>query len=118
MADPNYPNLPPIIKAAIDDYVLNHHCKGDFVMAVLANDLRGAVNRADPKNSEPAVWREIIGYVYNEVPAPALVDVDGWLMGCLQPDEIHACKFRSAPWEQMEFSATCLCVCHEWMPVA
>ena len=50
----------------INRYVLRHQPTGDFLMAVLTNNLKEAFGRADEDNRQ--VLHEIVGYVYNEIP--------------------------------------------------
>jgi len=52
---------------AIGRYVSDGLAPGDFVRAVLANDLAGAVHRADAENIH--ALRGIIYHVQNEIPA-------------------------------------------------
>lgn len=58
----------PNIRAALDEYARDHVRRGDFLWAVLSNDLSSAVARADLENlvTLPA----IVSYVYNELPGP------------------------------------------------
>lgn len=50
------------------DRFMNDGCPvGDFLTAVLSNDLKGAFMWGDYQNTEDL--REIVGYVYNELPA-------------------------------------------------
>ena len=58
--------IPTRIKAALDNYAERHWKTGDFCRAVLANDLSGAVLRADDESlaALPAICR----YVINELP--------------------------------------------------
>lgn len=60
-------NLPPDIKEAIDRYVTHRVLPGGFLTAVLENNLKEAVGRADDDNllALPA----IVGCVYNDIPA-------------------------------------------------
>ena len=54
-------------KESIDRYISTGCPTGDFLRAVLENDLTEAVGRAD----ESAIWnlRDIVVYLYNEVPS-------------------------------------------------
>jgi hypothetical protein len=55
---------------------------GDFLRAFLANDLMGAVGRADMMNKR--LLPEIATYIYNHVPMPArghYKTVDDWIKG-------------------------------------
>ena len=55
------------ILAAINRFALLHERKGHFLMAVLKNDLREAINRADPENRK---WlAQIVCYCHNEIPS-------------------------------------------------
>ena len=62
-----YRLIRPEIVAAINRYALQHQPVGDFLTAVLTNDLKGAFGRADENNRENL--HEIVGYVYNEIPS-------------------------------------------------
>ncbi len=55
------------IREALDRYV-SHHCPtGDFLYAVLCNDLRESFWRADEENM--ADLYDIVSYCYNEIPS-------------------------------------------------
>lgn len=58
--------IPDELKRALDDYAQHGTPTGGFLRAVLANDLMGAVGRADSNNVR--LLQEICGYVYNELP--------------------------------------------------
>ena len=62
-------NIPPITMGALLRYVNKGYMPGDFLTAVLTNDLFGAVGRADVDNI--AALPEIVKFVYNEVPGNA-----------------------------------------------
>lgn len=73
------PEIPPHIKKALDNYAEHHQPTGGFVRAVLENSLL-AVNLADD-DSLKAI-REIIRYVYNELPGDcwgSKAKVTAWL---------------------------------------
>ena len=53
-------------KETIDNYVTKGGKPGDFVTAVLANDLMGAFGSADNENRRDMF--EIVQYVYNNIP--------------------------------------------------
>ena len=75
-------DLPENIKGAIDRYVEERIQPGGFTSAVLENNLAMAIGRAD-ENSLKAI-REIVGYVYNEIPSRAWGSqekVQSWLAG-------------------------------------
>lgn len=54
------------IKASLDRYAADGVPTGDFLRAVLSNDLKGAIGRADEQNL--ADLFEIVDYVYNDMP--------------------------------------------------
>jgi len=54
-------------QAALDRYVQEKILPGGFLMAVLTNDLFGAVSRADSDNL--AALPDICRYIYNELPS-------------------------------------------------
>lgn len=67
-------------KESIDMYVEHHIPTGGFLQAVLENNLCGAVGHADEENLRDL--KEIVGYIYNEIPAIAWGDrstVQKWL---------------------------------------
>jgi hypothetical protein len=77
MNSPNGDMCPPNLRASIDDYVNLGQPTGGFLRAVLENDLRRAIEKADHIN----VWLipHIVAYLYNNVPSlvwgsPALVE--------------------------------------------
>jgi hypothetical protein len=59
--------IPERMGPALDRWVQRGQLPGEFLQAVLRNDLQDAVSRADPENTRalPAY----IGYLYNEAPA-------------------------------------------------
>jgi len=62
----NYDKIKPEIIASIRRYADQHCPTGDFLRAVLENDLKEAVGRADDYNIR--VIPEIVRYCYNEIP--------------------------------------------------
>ncbi len=66
--------IPAHTKAALDRYVNQKYLPGGFLMAVLSNDLFGAVGRADSENL--AALPDIVKYVYNHMPANSWGSVD------------------------------------------
>jgi len=66
--------IPAHTKAALDRYVEHKMLPGGFLMAVLSNDLFGAVGRADSENL--AALPDIVKYVYNHMPADSWGSVD------------------------------------------
>ncbi len=63
----NPDHVRPDTKQTIDDYVAQGWKPGSFVQAVLENDLREAIGRADSGNLDtlPA----IVAYCYNQIPS-------------------------------------------------
>jgi len=59
---------PENIKAAIDRHVATGCPTGDFVRAVLENNLKEAFMRAD--NFNAPLLGHIVAYCYNEIPSP------------------------------------------------
>lgn len=55
------------VKESLDEYAKNGRPTGGFLEAFLANDLMGAVGRADGDNIQ--CFREIARYIYNDMPA-------------------------------------------------
>jgi hypothetical protein len=78
----DYETIPPRIKTALDAWVDHGHLPGGFLQAVLRNDLSDALARADA-NSLDAI-HSIVGYLYNECPAPCWGSpekMDAWTHG-------------------------------------
>ena len=70
----------PDIKRAIDLYASEGHPVGDFLYAVLSNNLKNALGRADSDNERDI--KEIVMYVYWEIPGDCWGSekkVDDWL---------------------------------------
>ena len=61
--------LPDHIQEGIRSYVIEGHLPGDFLQAVIRNDLAQTVMRADSVNG--MVLKEIIDFFNMFVPAPA-----------------------------------------------
>ena len=61
----DYEALP--LKDSIDEYVKTGRMVGDFLEAILTNDLMGACDRADHLNIE--VIPVYMAYLYNECPS-------------------------------------------------
>ncbi len=71
--------IPEYTKEAIDNWVRHGWQPGSFVQAVLENNLSEAFARADDTNTR--FMKEIVMYVYNEIPSPAWGSpekVDAW----------------------------------------
>jgi hypothetical protein len=58
--------IPEFTKQCIDDYVQKGVPLGDFLTAVMANDLMESFGRADYNNTQ--YMRDIVAYVYNNTP--------------------------------------------------
>ena len=68
------------IKEAIDRYVQHGIQPGDFLRAVLSNDLKGSFARADEDNRRDLF--AIVGYMYNHTPSACQGSpdrVDAWI---------------------------------------
>lgn len=63
----NYANIKPETIETLRRYADHGIPTGDFLRAVLENNLFEAAGRADPENF--AALGDICGYVYNEMPA-------------------------------------------------
>jgi hypothetical protein len=61
--------IPEHTQAALNRYVEHKIIPGGFLMAVLSNDLFGAVAQADSENL--AALPEIVKYIYNNIPSNA-----------------------------------------------
>ena len=84
MAD--YSMIPPLTKDAIDGYVAHRYVPGSFVFAVLSNDLKNAVSRADDENARVLI--DIVRYCYWEIPGPCWGSKErvlAWLSGEVTP---------------------------------
>ena len=75
-----YHLINPIILKGINRYALLHEPKGSFVTAVLCNDLRETIERADPDNRLTLL--QIVSYCHNEIPGMcwgSQQKVEAWL---------------------------------------
>ena len=63
----NYEQIPNHMMRVLHRYIYNHEPVGDFLRAVLCNDLMGACGRADSTNIE--LLPVYAAYLYNEAPA-------------------------------------------------
>lgn len=73
-------NLPPAIWAALRQYALSRRLAGNFVMAVLTNNLREAIRGADAESL--AALPDIVGYCHWELPGNcwgSVSKVKAWL---------------------------------------
>lgn len=63
---PDYDEIPECTRETIDEYVRTGRPVGDFVSALLANDLVGSHTRADDNNLR--AMSHTVAYLYNKVP--------------------------------------------------
>ncbi|KKN81346.1 hypothetical protein LCGC14_0319590 [marine sediment metagenome] len=73
-------NIRPDIREALDNYAKKRWPTGQFLSAVLSNDLKGATGHADADNIR--VLPAIVSYIYNDLPAPcwgSKEEVVAWL---------------------------------------
>jgi len=76
---PNKALCPPLIMEALNAWANTARPPGYFVEAVLRNDLREAVGRADPQNC--AALPHIVAYAYNQIPAAcwgSVANMEAW----------------------------------------
>lgn len=74
----NYDDLP--LKDAVDRYAREKIPVGDFLTAVICNNLEGACSRADDRNIH--MIPVYVAYLYNETPAAcwgSKEKMDAWL---------------------------------------
>lgn len=80
--DINYSELPPHCQEGMRAYFEQRRPVGDFLYAVLCNDLRGAFERADDINTYR--MRDYVTFLYNQVPTRCYGSpekVKKWLAG-------------------------------------
>jgi hypothetical protein len=76
----DYAQIPPHMQAAIRRYIIEGIQPGDFLTAVITNNLRNAVGKADADNL--ALLKLYVQWFYNEAPAPcwgSQQNMDEWL---------------------------------------
>lgn len=73
----NYDQLPQHIRGSMRRYIESGIEPGGFLMAVLCNDLMGAMGKADDVNRE-RLW-DICGFLYNEAPATCFGSIEAFL---------------------------------------
>lgn len=81
--------IPPIMLDALNGYIEHGYQVGHFLRAVLENDLKGAVDRADDVNIK--VLPAYVVYLYNEAPAGCWGSkerVQNWIDGFLVEPEV------------------------------
>ena len=66
--------IPDRMMPALRRWIEHKSESGDFLHAVLCNDLRGAVGHGDDENV--ANLPAFVGYLYNEAPAPCWGSAD------------------------------------------
>lgn len=77
---PNYDLIPDYTMAALKRYTEQHIPTGDFLRAVLSNDLKEAFGRADDNNCTALF--HIAAWLYNEAPSACWGSpekVESWL---------------------------------------
>lgn len=84
--NPTQPYLPDHMKDGMKLYLEHGIEPGGFMLAVLTNDLKGAVGRADHINMK--YLTNIVAYCYNDIPS------DSW--GSPEKVEAWLNKFRGA----------------------
>ena len=62
----DYEGVPELTRGALERYVEHKFLPGGFLIAVLSNDLMGAVSRADSENI--VALRDIVAFIYNRCP--------------------------------------------------
>ena len=90
-----YPAIPHYMHAGIRTYVVDHIASGDFLMALLTNNLSEAVGRADEQNR--AALSDWVLLLYNDVPSACWGNpekVAAWL----QTDDCPACGGSEYDW--------------------
>ncbi len=78
----NGETIPESMCGGLERYLESHVRPGQFLSAVLQNDLREAVGRADDKNVR--LLHVYVAYLYNEAPAKSWGSkeaFDAWLTG-------------------------------------
>jgi len=72
--------IPERMRSGLELYVKDHIEPGDFLTAVIRNDLKEAIGRADDENM--AVLPAYVNYFYNHAPSPcwgSKEKMDAWL---------------------------------------
>jgi hypothetical protein len=80
MRQPNYEMLPEHMREGMQLWVERGIDPGDFLMAVLQNDLMGALGKADSTNIDRL--KDYGMFLYNEVPSDcfgSLENVSAWM---------------------------------------
>lgn len=94
------PMLPEHMQGAMKRYLENGIEPGGFLYAILTNDLKGAVTRADHINIK--LIPEIVSYCVSEIPASAwgsVAKVEGWLWQLRPDDDMDDDEPETAPGE-------------------
>lgn len=79
--------IPDHMAPALEAWISKGKLPGDFLQALLRNDLRGTIERGDAENI--ANLKAYIGYLYNEAP--------GACWGSPEKVEAWAARFADAP---------------------
>jgi len=66
--DADYSMLPEHMRRSVRGYIEDGHPVGDFLTAVICNDLKESFARADEENT--AAMLRWVSFFYNEAPAP------------------------------------------------
>ena len=66
MSDELRERVPPLVLDSLDRYVQHHIETGSFLRAVLENNLKESLGRADLQNRYALF--DIVSYIYNEIP--------------------------------------------------
>lgn len=96
--------IPLLVAQALDRWISKGELPGNFLQAVLRNDLRAALGLADAQ-SKPAL-HTIVVYLYNEAPSPcwgSAENIAGWAASFQSPES--ALERRQQQIEQAQASA-------------
>jgi len=101
LSDPDefYDSISPAIIHAIRMYVIYGRKPGDFLSAVISNDLKEACGRADYQNKRNL--HNIVAYLYNETPATcwgSIKNMNDWIKnrGSRELESIHGSLVRES----------------------
>ncbi|MFN3650046.1 MAG: hypothetical protein ACK47B_10750 [Armatimonadota bacterium] len=93
-------NIPARLIESLEAYITERRPTGSFLRAVLHNDLRESVGRADPQSL--AALPHLVSLLYTQAPAPCWGSpeaVEAWLAGGEEVSTLHE---TSAAWEQVQ----------------
>lgn len=96
-SDGQYENIPESTKLALQNYVIRGQVVGDFLHAILVNDLQGAFAHADSANIKE--MNNIVKWVFNRAPGTCWRhqdNINGWYKcrGALGVMEDHEAKSK------------------------